>query len=446
MQTVISGNRVDKNGLPPFGMSVPIARNADLLDRPEKSPVTLAPPASLGFDEARLARIDRFLAERYVEPGHLPHAQLLVARDGQPVHHAQMGRLREDGTAMRPDALFRIASMTKPVTSIAFMQLVEQCRVAIDDPVTTIFPEFSDLRVYNGGGGSVPFAPGTPAPPMRFVDLLTHMSGFTYGLQNRSNIDAVYRDNNFDFARDHLDSDEFIARLARLPLEFAPGTRWNYSVSTDVLGIAVERISGMRLGEYFTRHILSPLGMNDTGFVARDASRLADAWGYRPGKPPRLIDKGATSKLAIAGTFDSGGGGLVSTIADYHRFATMLLNEGELDGTRIVSPKTLKLMRTNHLPGNADLTQMSGSLFSEASNAGTGFGLGFAMVIDPAKTLMPSSPGEFYWGGAYSTAFFVDPVERISCVFMTQLYPSSAYPIRRQLKTLIYSALAESYG
>ena len=410
--------------------------------------IELSDAAGLGFDAERLARIDDFLQEQYIDSGRLPNAQILVAREGRPVHYAHFGTLREDGTPMREDALFRIASMTKPVTSIAFMQLVERCKVALEDPVTRVFPEFADLRVYAGGGGSVPFAPGAPAQQMRFVDLLTHMSGFTYGLQNRTNIDAVYREHNFDFARDHLTSDEFVARLAGLPLEFAPGQGWNYSVSTDVLGIAVERLSGMRLRDYFAEHIFGPLGMTETAFDAGEtgAERLVDAYAYRPGQATKMTDAGATSKLNRAGTFDSGGGGLVSTIADYHRFTTMLMREGELDGARIVAPKTLRLMRTNHLPGGVDLTEMSRSLFSESNNAGTGFGLGFAMVIEPAKTLMPSSMGEFYWGGAYSTAFFVDPVEKVTMVFMTQLYPSSTYPVRRQLKTLIYSALTESHG
>ncbi len=408
----------------------------------------LADAGTLGFDADRLGRIAPFLAETYVDNGRLPNTQLVVARDGQPVHYSKLGAMGDDGRELRDDALFRIASMTKPVTSVAFMQLVEQCKVALEEPVTRVFPEFAGLSVYTGGGGSIPFAPGTPTHPIRFVDLLTHMSGLTYGLQNRNNIDAVYREHNFDFARDHLDSDEFIAKLSKLPLEFAPGQGWNYSVSTDVLGVAVERISGMRLGDYFEKHIFTPLGMHDTRFgVAEGQSeRLVDAYAYRPGQAPRMINAGATSKLNQPGTFDSGGGGLVGTIADYHRFSAMLLNGGELDGARILSPKTVRLMRTNHLPGNADLTEMSSSLFSEANNAGTGFGLGFAMVIDPAKTLMPSSIGEFYWGGAYSTAFFVDPVERITMVFMTQVYPSSTYPIRRQLKTLIYSALTETYA
>ena len=408
----------------------------------------VANAAELGFDAERLGRIPTFLDETYIESGRLPNAQVLVARDGRPVHYRKLGKMGEDGRLLRDDALFRIASMTKPVTSVAFMQLVEQCKVALEEPVTKVFPEFGDLKVYTGGGGSIPFAPGAPAHPMRFVDLLTHMSGFTYGLQNRSNIDAVYREHNFDFAREHLSSDEYIAKLAKLPLEFSPGQGWNYSVSTDVLGIAVERLSGMRLGEYFEKHIFGPLGMVDTrfGVAEGNADRLVDAYAYRPGQPPKMIDAGKTSRLNNTGSYDSGGGGLVGTIADYHRFTSMLLKGGELDGARILSPKTVKLMRTNHLPDNADLTEMSSSLFSEANNAGTGFGLGFAMVIDPAKTLMPSSKGEFYWGGAYSTAFFVDPVERITCVFMTQVYPSSTYPIRRQLKTLIYSALTDSYA
>ena len=408
----------------------------------------LADAGTLGFDNERLARIAPFLAKTYIDSGRLPNAQLVIARDGQPVHYTKLGSMGDDKRELRDDALFRIASMTKPVTSIAFMQLVEQCEVALEEPVARIFPEFADLKVYAGGGGAIPFAPGKPASAMRFVDLLTHMSGLTYGLQNRNNIDAAYRENNFDFARDHLDSDAFIEKLSKLPLEFAPGTGWNYSVSTDVLGVAVERISGMRLGDYFERHIFAPLGMTDTHFgVAEGQSeRLVDAYAYQPGHAPKMINTGATSKLNEPGAFDSGGGGLIGTIADYHRFSTMLLNGGELDGARIVSPKTIRLMRTNHLPNNADLTEMSSSLFSEANNAGTGFGLGFAMVIDPSKTLMPSSEGEFYWGGAYSTAFFVDPVERITMVFMTQVYPSSTYPIRRQLKTLIYSALTDSYA
>ncbi|WP_133366080.1 serine hydrolase domain-containing protein [Qipengyuania sediminis] len=406
----------------------------------------IADPAELGFDPGRLARIDSFLEESYVGPGKLPGTQILVARDGRVVHFGQAGVMRADGTPMRADALLRIASMTKPVTSVAFMQLVEQARVALDEPIGRVLPELAGLGVYAGGGGAVPFAPAIPAPPIRFVDLMTHMSGLTYGLQNRTSVDAAYREIEFDFARGHHNSDEYLAHLGKLPLEFAPGTGWNYSVATDVLGIAIERISGQRLGDYFRDHIFAPLGMTDTGFdlPADGAGRLADAWTYQPGSAAKLIDRGAESKLLQPARFHSGGGGLIGTIADYHRFASMLLNRGELGGARILAPKTLALMTRNFLPGGADLASISRSLFSESTSAGSGFGLGFATVIDPAKTLMPASEGEFYWGGAYSTAFFVDPLEGVTMVFMTQLYPSSAYPVRRQLKILIYAALMDS--
>jgi CubicO group peptidase (beta-lactamase class C family) len=326
------------------------------------------------------------------------------------------------------------------------MQLVEQGQVALDEPIGRVLPELAKLGVYAGGGGAVPFAPVSPARPIRFVDLLTHMAGLTYGLQNRTSIDAAYREVELDFGREHHTSDEYLAHLARFPLEFEPGTGWNYSVATDVLGIAIERLSGLRLGDYFERNIFAPLGMVDTSFgvASGEDDRLGDAWSYRPGEPPKLIDRGAASKLLDAAKFHSGGGGLVGTIADYHRFAAMLLGRGELAGARVLAPKTLDLMTSNFLPGGADLASVSRSLFSESTSAGSGFGLGFAMVVEPAKTLMPASRGEFYWGGAYSTAFFVDPVEGVTMVFMTQLYPSSAYPVRRQLKTMIYSALLES--
>lgn len=408
----------------------------------------IADPAKHGFDPVRLARIDSFLADQYVTTGKLPGVQILVARNGQPVHFGQAGVLRADGTPMREDALLRIASMTKPVTSVAFMQLVEQGVVALDDPIARVLPELATLGVYAGGGGAVPFAPPKPTRQIRFVDLLTHMSGLTYGLQNRTSVDAAYREVELDFGREHHSSDEYLVHLARFPLEFAPGTGWNYSVATDVLGIAVERLSRMRLGEYFQQNIFAPLGMADTGFGVASGQdhRLSDAWSYQPGKAPKLVDRGGTSKLLGAAKFHSGGGGLIGSISDYHRFAVMLLNRGELDGARILAPKTLDLMTSNFLPGGADLASISRSLFSESTTAGSGFGLGFAMVIDPPKTLMPASRGEFYWGGAYSTAFFVDPVERVTMVLMTQLYPSSAYPVRRQLKTLIYAALMDTRG
>ena len=401
---------------------------------------------SSGMDEARLARIDVHLQERYLASGLLPHAQLLVARDGEVVHFSSLGAARANGAPLLDNAIFRIASMTKPITSIAYMMLLEEGKTALDDPVAQVLPEFENLGVYAGGGAGVPFVTrrGTP---MRMVDLLRHTAGLTYGFQNRTNVDAAYREVKLDGLRTDHDNDQFIATLAGFPLEFEPGEAWNYSVATDVLGVVVARLSGMSLGEYFRTRIFDPLKMADTAFYcpAAKLDRLTDAYAKHPRRGRVLNDPGEKSAWSAPPSFESGGGGLVSTTADYHRFCTMLLNGGDLDGARIVSPKTLDLMTANHLPGGADLTQMSRSLFSEAANAGAGFGLGFAVNIDPARTMVPGSKGEFYWGGMYSTAFFVDPVERLSMVFMTQLMPSSSYPIRRELKTLIYSALTRSY-
>jgi CubicO group peptidase (beta-lactamase class C family) len=402
-------------------------------------------PTSLGFDRERLQRIDRHLAERYLEPGRLPHAQFLLAREGQPIHFASLGVAREEGPALTDDAIFRIASMTKPITSIAYMMLLEEGLTALDDPVARVIPEFNELQVYAGGGAGVPFVT-RPAPALRMIDLLRHMSGLTYGFQQRSNVDAAYRERRLDAFRGLFDSDGFIRSLAELPLEFDPGSAWNYSVSTDVLGVVVARLSGMSLGEFFRVRIFEPLGMVDTGFHCPEGkrARLTDAYVRHPQRRLALSDPGETSAWLKPPRFESGGGGLLSTTADYHRFCAMLLGGGALDGVRIVSPKTLQLMTANHLPGGADLTAMSTSLFSESANAGVGFGLGFAVNVDPARTMIPGTAGEYYWGGMYSTAFFVDPVERLTMVFMTQLMPSSAYPIRRELKTLIYSAMTSS--
>ncbi len=289
----------------------------------------------------------------------------------------------------------------------------------------------------------VPFQTRPTAQPMRMVDLLRHTSGLTYGFQNRSNIDAAYREGNIEGWHHNLTLDEFVAALGGLPLEFSPGEAWNYSVSTDVLGLVVERLSGLTLDRFFDERIFRPLGMADTFFQvpADKIDRLTDCWTLAPGKGRVVYDRGVDSAWAHRPKLLSGGGGLVSTALDYHRFNTMCLNHGALDGERIVSRKTIELMTTNHLPGGSDLATMSKSLFSETTNAGVGFGLGFAITTDVARTLIPGSAGEYYWGGMFSTAFFVDPVERIAMVFMTQFSPSMTYPIRRELKTLIYSAL-----
>ena len=406
----------------------------------------LANPIDHGFDPARLARIADFVERDYVGPGRFPGADVMIARDGVPVWRATMGTMRDDGTPWAPDAICRMASMTKPIVSIAFMMLVEQGLVALDDPVTKVVPEFADLRVYAGGGGDAPFVPGPRAAPMRMVDLLTHRSGLSYGIQNRTNIDAAYRQARLDGHPSLAGNDAFIAALAQVPLAFNPGEAWHYSVAVDVLGVIVSRLSGMSLGEFLHAHIFAPLGMVDTAFFcpADKAHRLADAWMHVPGGQPRLFDPAEKSGVLRVPRFESGGGGLVSTLADYHRFCRMLIGRGAVDGVRLVSPATLRLMTANHLGGMTDLPQVARGLFSEAKQAGTGFGLGFAVTIDPVRTLTPGNAGEFFWSGIYSTKFFVDPVEGLSMVFLTQVFPSVIFPIREQLKTLIYAALIDS--
>ncbi len=410
----------------------------------------LANPVDHGFDPARLDRVAAFVERDYVAPGRFPGADILIARDGVPVWRATMGQMRADGMPWATDAICRIASMTKPIVSIAFMMLVEQGLIALDDPVTKVLPEFAGLRLYAGGGGDAPFNPGPLAKPMRMVDLLSHRSGLTYGIQNRNNLDAAYRKARLDGHPGIADNDTFIAELAKLPLEFNPGEAWQYSVSVDVLGVIVSRLSGQSLGAFLKTHIFEPLGMHDTAFdcPADKAHRLTDGWMHVPGGKPKVFDPAEKSGVLRQPKFESGGGGLLSTLEDYYRFCRMLIGQGGTDGVRLISPATLRLMTANHLRladgSPADLPQVARALFSDAKQAGTGFGLGFAVTTDPVRNLTPGNAGEYFWSGIHSTKFFIDPVEGLSVVFMTQVMPSVIFPIREQLKTLIYAALVES--
>ena len=402
---------------------------------------------SLGFSPERLERIDRFLQEKYVGPGRMPHAQFLLARGGEIVHQTVLGMQDpERGVKLAEDSVYRIYSMTKPVTSVALMTLVEEGLIALDDPVSRHIPEWKDLAVFSAGTG--PYLTTPPARPMQVVDLLRHTSGLTYGFQNRTNIDAAYRKLKLEGMHGEHDLEAMIQMMAKLPLEFSPGEAWNYSVATDVCGYLVQKIAGKPLDQVFQERIFDPLKMVDTGFHVRDdqRSRFAACYDAAPGGKMKLQDDAQKSPYLAPPALLSGGGGLVGTAADYMRFANMLMNRGELDGARILAPKTVDLMASNHLPGGADLTELSRSLFSESTNAGVGFGLGVAVVFDAPQTLIPCSTGEFYWGGAASTAFWCDPLEDITAVFMTQLLPSSTYPIRRELRTLVYSALMEPNG
>ena len=400
-------------------------------------------PESLGLCSKRLARIDQFLAERYIASGRLPCVQLQVARQGQLVHQTVLGQANlETGAAMAEDSIVRIYSMTKPITSVAFMMLVEQGLVALDDPVHRFIPAWKNLGVYVAGLPGA-FQTRPTDAPMRMIDLLRHTSGLTYGFQTRTNVDAAYRKGRVEPFEQAEGLAGFVAALGQLPLEFSPGTAWNYSVATDVLGYLVGQISGMPFEDFLQQRIFGPLGMVDTAFHVSDDKAARFAQCYVNSAAGKLTPMGGRSFREPTAS-PSGGGGLVSTAADYMRFCEALRCGGALGEVRLLGPKTVALMRANHLPGGRDLADLSVSLFSEASYQGVGFGLGFAMTTDVAKTGLAGSLGEYWWGGAASTAFWIDPVEDISVVFLTQFMPSSLYPIRRELRTLINAAVLDS--
>jgi CubicO group peptidase (beta-lactamase class C family) len=401
----------------------------------------LVKPEEVGLSSSRLARIGTHF-QRYIDAGKVAGTLTLIARRGRVAYFEPRGHLEiERRRPLTRDAVFRIYSMTKPITSVGLMMLYEQGRFQLDDPVHLFIPSWTDLRVFVSGNHPA-FATAPAARPMTIRDLLSHTSGLTYGFMERTNVDAAYRRLGVaDRARPGYTLRDMVDTLAELPLEFSPGTRWNYSVSTDVLGHLIEVISGQRLDAYLREHVLSPLDMRDTSFVLEEGQVPRFAANYQQaGGHLALIDDPAHSQYREC-SFFSGGGGLVSTAPDYFRFTAMLRNQGELDGVRLLGRKTIELMTMNHLPGGGDLATMSRSLFSETTNAGVGFGLGFAVTTDVAKTLIPGSVGDYGWGGMFSTYFFCSPAERIHMVFMTQFSPSLLYPIRRELKTLVYSAL-----
>jgi CubicO group peptidase (beta-lactamase class C family) len=410
-------------------------------------PAPISTPHAL---RTRLARVDRFLAEHYIQPGKLAGALVQVWRGGELVLNSLQGMAdRERGAPIAEDTIFRVYSMSKPITSAALMMLFEEGRIALDEPVAKYIPAWAGLQVYAGGELGT-FKTRAPARPMQIVDLLRHTSGLTYSFQYNTPVDAAYRRLELGDLEFSGTLDAMVAALADVPLEFSPGEAWNYSVSTDILGYLIGQISGQSFESFLHERILGPLAMADTGFhvPAHKAQRLAACYAVGqlgravvPGSKLTLHDDPRTSNFLKPPTFFSGGGGLVSTAADYMRFARMLLGGGALDGTRILGRKTLELMTANHLPGGADLPRLSRSMFSETAYNGVGFGLGFAVTLDPAATLTLGSAGDFFWGGAAGTFFMADPREDMIIVLMTQAFPSAAYPLRRQLRALIYGAL-----
>ena len=402
-------------------------------------------PEEVGFSSPRLDRIRTHL-QRYIDAGKVTGTLTLVARHGQIAYFEPQGYLElERIRPMQCDTIFRIYSMTKPITSVALMMLYEHGLFQLDDPVHKFIPSWEHLRVYVSGNHPM-FITKPTERPMTIRDLLTHTSGLTYGFMERTNVDAAYRKLDIaNLAKMGYTLQDMVDQLAALPLEFSPGMRWNYSVSTDVVGYLVEVISGQPFDAYLRDHIFAPLGMNDTSFLISDdrLSRFAHCYVRQPNGNLILFDAPETSEFR-QGSFWSGGGGLLSTAEDYFRFTSMLLNRGELDGVRLLGRKTLELMTKNHLPGGQDLTALvQAGMFSEVAYSGVGFGLGFSVMQDPTRAQVMGSPGEYAWGGFASTTFWIDPVEDLIVIFMTQLAPSSAYPVRRELRVLTYGALID---
>lgn len=405
----------------------------------------IVPPESVGLTSEGLRRVDRHLLSRYIEPGKIAGALTLVARRGEIAWLSPLGVMdRERDKPMRADTLFRIYSMTKPVTSVAMMMLHERGAFALADPVHRYIPEWASLRVYRYG--RYPNFVTEPADrAMTIRDLLVHTSGLSYQIMERSPVDEAYRQLGIGGPAGTLR--DMVQRMATLPLEFSPGTRWSYSAATDVLGHLIEVISGQRFEDYLRTQIFEPLGMVDTHFIvpADKIGRFAANYTRLPGSTEAtLLDDPMDSPYTRPKTWLSGGGGLVSTVTDYFRFAEMLRRGGELDGKRILGPRTISYMTTNHLPGGGDLASLatSGS-FSETRYEGIGFGLGVYVVIDPVRAQVPSSIGEYGWGGMASTAFWVDPADDLVVVFLTQLVPSTTFDFRGQLKAIIRGAIVD---
>lgn len=400
--------------------------------------------ADVGLDPERLQRIEDHFA-KYVADGRLPGWLVLIARHGK-IGYLRTHGLRdvEAGLPVESDTIFRIYSMTKPVTSVAAMMLYEQGLLQLTDPVADYIPEFAQPRVYVNGPAEAPQT-RPAAEPIRIWHLLTHTAGLTYGFHRLHPVDQMYRERGFEAGYpEGTDLAGACAAWAELPLLFDPGRSWNYSVATDVLGRVVEVISGRTLDEFFRESIFEPLDMRDTGFAVPESEleRLAALYSAdRNGLAVRntRLNRVSSHRPRVL----SGGGGLVSSARDYHRFTQMLLGGGALEGTRLLGSRTVGFMTHNHLPGGADLADIAMGAFSETSNAGKGFGLGFSVNESPQAAKVLATQGQYAWGGMASTAFWVDPAEELTVLFLTQLMPSSAHPIRTQLQPLVYQALVD---
>jgi CubicO group peptidase (beta-lactamase class C family) len=398
-------------------------------------------PESVGVDAAQLEYIETHLKQHYIDAGKIPGSLTLVARKGQVCYLEASGqRDVARGIAMTEDTIFRIYSMTKPITSLALMTLYERGKFSLNDPVHRFIPAWKDLRVRKAGSYPL-FETQACRRPMTIRDLLMHTSGLTYDFMRASNIDYAYRKLGVGNPNPGYTLEDMIEQLAQLPLEFSPGERWNYSLSTDVLGYLVAVISGMSFPDYLQQQIFEPLGMVDTSFeISPDkVDRLACC--YERGQQQMVLNDDSQASHFAQRSFYSGGGGLLSTIQDYYHFCQMLEHGGSLDGKRIIGSRTLAYMTQNHLPGGVDMSQFATGNFSETGYEGVGFGLGFAQKVNPVNNGFPASRGSYFWGGLASTLFWVDPAEQLTVIFMTQLIPSSSYNFRGQLESIVYGAL-----
>ena len=400
---------------------------------------TVRDPTGLGFDKARLARLKPWM-QRYADSGRWPGGAVLIARHGELAYFDCVGHA--DVETKRPwqrDLIARIYSMTKPVTAVALMMLYEDARVHLDDPVEAYLPEFKNRQLLIPGATSLDQT--TPVKTkMTIRHLLTHTSGLSL-FTNPRLLGEAYAKETLGLAFAYGGLDKMVQRIAELPLEWEPGTKWQYSVGLDVIGCIVEVVSGMTLDRYFATRIFEPLGMTDTGFSIPDSgmSRFPALYLAAPGGMT-LHEKPEVSawRQGKVDTF-CGGGGLVGTIDDYWRFAEMLRAGGELGGERILSPRTLKLMACNHLAG--DIASMGPDTWAETSFEGVGFGLLGSVILDPAKAQASAQIGDYGWGGAAGTFFWVSPVDDMVVILFTQLLPSSAIPVRKELRTLVQAAL-----
>eukprot|EP01037_Dinobryon_pediforme_P005547 gene5547-5602_t len=398
-------------------------------------------PEDIGLSSTRLSRIDGWM-DRLVSDGKLPGVSVLVSRRGKLgyVRHTGLADIAR-GVPMADDTMVRIYSMTKPLTTAAIMMLYEEGRFQLDDPITRFLPYFANQRVLVGGNAArMETVPAVRA--ITFRDLMTHTSGLTYGFMAATLADAQYRALGIDFQTSDLPLGDVVEKAASVPLLAQPGTAWNYSIATDVLGHLVAVISGQSFDSFVQQRLLNPLGMTDTGFTVPADKISRFAANYVPGANGiTLLDDPQNSRFTQPGKIPSGGGGLVSTAGDYLKFCTMLLNKGTFEGQTLLGRKTVELMTSNHLGG--DMASLGTKRFSESNYEGIGFGLGFSVTLDPARAQILGSRGEYAWGGAASTAFWVDPAEEMIVILLTQLTPSSTYPIRRELRVLTYQALVD---